>query len=148
MAKKTTGQYDRIFKENAEEIYASLIKALLKIDASQVENLAQSDIQKTIERKADFLKKIVPTDGSPPYILHIEIQSDNDDAMLSRMILYKSLIFDRYGLDSKQFVIYLGTRELTMKSEILLTNCIYSYQIIEIKRYDYEMFLQASTLKK
>jgi len=151
MAKKnktlptTTGQYDKIFKENAEEIYHSLIKSLLYIDTTQVEDLPQSDLQHTIERKADFLKKILPQNGEAGYALHIEIQSDNDKNMHKRMVLYDALIYNKYELDTEQFVIYIGKLPLSMQSLIKRRKSDFSYQIIDIKRYDYNMFLHAST---
>jgi predicted transposase/invertase (TIGR01784 family) len=141
----TTGQYDRIFKENAEEIYASLIKALLKIDTSTTVPLSDSDLQHTIERKADFLRKVMPTHNLSAYALHIEIQSDNHPAMHKRMLLYHTLIFQTYNLDSEQFVIYIGNELLDMPTQILHKKMAFSYTIIDIRRYDYEEFLQAST---
>ena len=152
MAKKTgkkqattTGQYDRLFKENAEEIYVSLIKALLHIDTRNAQDLPQSDLQRTIERKADFLKKMWATEDLPAYALHIEIQSDNDKAMHKRILLYHALIFDTYDLDSLHYVIYIGDEPLNMPTEIRHMRQSLTYEIIDIKRYDYEDFLQAST---
>jgi len=151
MAKKakaqptTTGQYDKIFKENIEEIYNSLIKTLLLIDTSTAENVEQRDLQKTIERKADFLKKILPQDGSFPYILHIEIQSENDEAMLLRMDFYDALIAQKYQIDCEQFVIYIGNEPLQMPDSFQRKRKSFSYQIIDIRRYDYEHFLKASS---
>ncbi len=146
MAKKTTtGQYDRVFKENAEEIYASLIKALLHIEPDAVQDLPQSDLQRTIERKADFLKKVFGTNGSEDYALHIEIQSTNDKTMHKRMLLYHALIYDTYNLDSQHFIIYVGNEDLAMPAHISHKNLQFSYEIIDIRRYDYEVFLRAIT---
>ena len=141
----TTGQYDKIFKENASEIYATLIKAVLHIDTSHAQNLPLSDLQNTIERKADFLKKITPPNNAPAYALHIEIQSDNDEEMHKRMLLYYALILKTYAMNTTQFVIYIGNDNLSMTANIAHPKLQYGYEIIDIKRYDYEEFLQANT---
>jgi len=143
--KTTTGQYDKIFKENAEEIYASLIKHFVKVNTSTATNLPLTDLQQTIERKADFLKKITPTGNTPAYALHIEIQSENDDEMAKRMLLYDALIGRKYDLQTEQFVIYIGYQPLTMQNTLQRKNYAFSYHIIDIRRYDYETFLQAQT---
>ncbi len=151
MAKKikktptTTGQYDKVFKENAEEIYESLIKSLFAIDTSKAENIEQSDLQYTIERKADFLKKILPTDNTPAYALHIEIQSDNDTEMNWRMLVYRSLVGKKYNLRTAQFVVYIGNDALAMASHITEEKLEFLYEIIDIRRYGYEEFLHASS---
>jgi hypothetical protein len=148
MAKKNnpnaTGQYDKVFKENAEEIYEALVKSLLRIDTSQAQDLPQSDLQHTIERKADFLKKIIRENGRE-YALHIEIQADNHKKMDSRMLVYHALIYQIYGLDSQQFVIYIGNERLDMNDTIQHENMSFQYQIIDIRRYNSESFLQANT---
>jgi predicted transposase/invertase (TIGR01784 family) len=150
MAKKkdtatTTGQYDKIFKENAESIYKSLIYALLRLDTSKGEDLLEKDLQYTLERKADFLKKIIPSDGLPPYVLHIEIQSENDAEMYARMLLYYALIYKKYKIETVQFVLYIGNEPLDMIDSMTHKSLGFSYKIIDIRRYDYEHFLQAST---
>jgi hypothetical protein len=153
MAKKnkkdltTTGQYDKIFKENSDEIHLAIINRFFQssIGKAQTEDVPQSDLQYTIERKADFLKKILPHDDSPPYCLHIEIQASNDLNMIWRMCIYRSLISQKYQFRSVQFVIYIGNEPLTMKSMVSEEKLVFSYEIIDIRRYNYEEFLNANT---
>lgn len=152
MAKKkdtatTTGQYDKVFKENSDEIHLAIINRFFQssIGKAQTEEVPQSDLQYTIERKADFVKKILPIDGSVPYCLHIEIQSSNDLNMLWRMCIYRCLISQKYQIRCVQFVIYIGNEPLTMKSTVSEENLAFSYEIIDIRRYDYEDFLNANT---
>lgn len=152
MAKKknkvaTTGQYDKVFKENADEIHLAIINRLFQnsIGKVQTEDVPQSDLQYTIERKADFLKKIVPFDGSPPYCLHIEIQSDNDDKMEWRMYIYRGLVSHKYQLGVAQFVVYIGNESLNMKAKIAEEKLHFAYEIVDIRSYNYEEFLNTNT---
>jgi hypothetical protein len=152
MAKKknittTTGQYDKVFKENADEIHVAIINRLfqMKIGKAQTENIPQSDLHYTIERKADFLKKILPTDGSSAYCLHIEIKSTNDEKMEWRMHIYRGLISHKYQMHTVQFVVYIGNDPLTMQSVISEEKLEFSYEIIDIRRYNYEEFLNTNT---
>lgn len=65
--------YDKIFKENIEEIIVPLAEKLLNVRLEKLEKITQ-DLQHTIERKPDFFKKVVHKDSSKDYILHIEFQ--------------------------------------------------------------------------
>jgi predicted transposase YdaD len=65
--------------------------------------------------------------------------------MHKRMLLYHALIFEVHNLDSEQFVIYIGNDTLDMPARIAHKNLDFAYTIIDIRRYNYEEFLQAST---
>ena len=69
--KKQANQYDKIFKENIEAVIPSLMQNVLSINADLIEDLP-NDIQHTIERKPDVLKKITDQDGSV-FILHLSL---------------------------------------------------------------------------
>ena len=77
-------EYDKIFKENIEELLPYLAHRLLNIDAATFEELPD-DLQITVERKPDFLKRIKPADALPTYLLHIEFQYETDAEMPYRM---------------------------------------------------------------
>ncbi len=64
--------YDKILKENIEALIIPLADKLLGLSLGKLEELPD-DIQATLERKPDFLKRVTEGDGSP-YILHIEFQ--------------------------------------------------------------------------
>ncbi len=78
-------EYDIIFKENLEILIPFLAKMLLGIEASRWETLS-TEIPLTLERRPDFLKKVYPADGSPPYLLHLEFQTRIDAEMPYRML--------------------------------------------------------------
>jgi len=54
--KKDSQQYDKIFKENIEELIIPFAEKLLNINPASLVKLT-GDLQITVERKTDFLKK-------------------------------------------------------------------------------------------
>ncbi len=74
--------YDKIFKENIEELILPLAKKVLSLNLENLEEL-KDDLQTTIERKPDFLKKVVSNDKKQSdYILHIEFQTVDEPKMV------------------------------------------------------------------
>lgn len=69
---KQTQQYDKIFKENFEEVIYSLTRVVLGIDHTKLEEIPD-DTQYTIEKKPDFLKKVRGKEPKDDYILQIEV---------------------------------------------------------------------------
>ena len=99
--------YDKIFKENIESIYLTLSQRVLKYKPLVLDDM-MLDLQRTIERKPDFLKKVQNPLTGDIYLLHIEIQSSDEPEMLYRMYEYRALIFRKIKLNIKQIVIYVG----------------------------------------
>lgn len=74
--------YDKILKENLEEIFIPLTEKLLGISLENAQELPDA-IQITLEREPDLLKKI-----DDKYILQVEFQTADDPMMLDRMFVY------------------------------------------------------------
>ncbi len=75
------GKYDKILKENLEEIFLPLAKKILRLKFDKAEEIPD-DIQYTKELKTDFLKRIMLEDSAQNYILHIEFQTKDDNLTL------------------------------------------------------------------
>jgi hypothetical protein len=103
--------YDKILKENMEAIVAPLVSILLGIQPEKFEEIPD-ELQKTIERKPDFLKKVVHS-AQPKnnYILHIEFQTRNHSKMLYRMLEYYALLRSKYKIPVLQCVFFLGNEK-------------------------------------
>lgn len=110
------GSYDKVIKENIEAILLALSKKLLGLAIKDPVNLTEK-LQTTIEREVDFLKKVTLEDGSAT-ILHLEFQTNDDPKMVYRMAEYKALLQRKFEIPVKQFVIYLGTNEPKMRTEL------------------------------
>ncbi len=73
--------YDKIFKENIEQMALPLAEKLLGIRPEKLVDITV-DLQQTIERKPDFIKKVVHKDSKKDYILHIEFQVKDEPKMV------------------------------------------------------------------
>jgi len=137
--------YDKIFKENIEGIIIPLIHKVLNITLNP-ENLEEirDDFQRTIERKPDFLKKVLHPNPSDNYILHIEFQVDDKDNMIQRMLEYYALCFKKYELPLDQYVFYIGEDQAKMRSELSHKNMNFRFTLLNFHDIDYHIFTDSS----
>ena len=110
------GDFDRIIKENVEALLLPLAKQLLGITINNPVDLPEK-LQTTVEREPDFLKRVSADDGTE-FILHLEFQTHDEPKMVYRMAEYKALLQRKFELPVKQFVVYLGTRQPKMRTEL------------------------------
>ena len=135
--------YDRIFKENLEALIVPMTEKLLGLRFPKLEEIPD-DLQHTLERKPDFLKKVQHGHSIKDYILHIEIQSQNDSSMAKRMLLYNALLYQIYELPVRQFVFYMGTAAPTMSTHIAYERITFSYEIVNLTDFDYTTFINST----
>ena len=64
-----------------------MASSLLNLDLVEVE-LLETSRQRVEQRHADLVARVTETGGNK-YILHIEVQNDNDPSMNARMLRYK-----------------------------------------------------------
>ena len=139
---RQTNLYDKILKENMEAILPGLAKKFLDIRARQMEDLP-NEIQHTIERKPDLLKKVIDINGEN-FILHIEFQTTDDEEMPYRMLEYFAMLSRRYRLPIRQYVIYLGKgAPRKMMNPVFPEQLPIKYQLIIPSSIDYRLLLQA-----
>lgn len=135
-------QYDKIFKENIEEIVMPLAERLLHLALPLLEEVPD-DIQSTKERRPDFLKIVRHDDPQEDFILHIEFQSTNDADMLGRMLEYRAMLRRKFGLQVTQALFYIGDDKMTMTNNLSEVDLIYSYKIISLTNIDYHTFIKS-----
>lgn len=135
--------YDKILKENLEEILTPLAEKLLKISLSDAKELPDA-IQITLEREPDLLKLI-----EDKYILQIEFQTADEPRMVDRMYLYHAFLWSKYHLPIKQYVIYIGEKiSLQMTDNLYFDNASFQYQLINIQQFDFEIFLNSDKIEE
>ena len=134
-------EYDKIIKENIEAVILPLADKLFHIHPKHIEELPD-DLQVTIERKPDFLKKIINQDGQE-FILHIEFQSTNIPDMIYRMHEYRAMLSRRYKILVKQFVLYLGQKKPNMQTELTELNLSFKFHLENIQDYDYRSLVKS-----
>ena len=68
------------------------------------------------------------------YLLHIEIQNDNDRTMPLRMLRYYTDIALQWpGEPIRQYVIYIGKAHLTMAGHLHTQGLEYDYRILNMR---------------
>ncbi len=135
--------YDKIFKENIEEIILPLAKKVLNIDPEGLEEIP-NDLQHTIERKPDFLKKVIHKNSKKDYILHIEFQVVDEPEMVYRMLEYYALLLRDYKIELKQYVFYIGKGKAKMPIEINHKKLQFAFEVINMQEIDYHQFVNSS----
>jgi hypothetical protein len=139
--KRQSAQYDKIFKENIEASISSIMQNILGITAVTMEELPD-DIQHTKERKPDVLKKVTDYDGDI-FVLQIEFQVKDEPEMIYRMLEYYGMLERKYKTPVKQFVIFLGSGNPKMPTELERERLKFSYPLICLSALDYHIFLNS-----
>ncbi|MDJ1466491.1 hypothetical protein [Xanthocytophaga flava] len=139
--KKEGNQYDKIFKENLESVTLALIEKVLHIQVASYEKI-NADLQRTLERKPDQLLKVTNKAGKT-FLLQLEFQLVNEKDMVYRMLEYKALLARKYKLDVLQYVIFLSDSKPRMRTQLVLTDLVFSFQLVQFSTIDYELFLSS-----
>ncbi len=136
------GQKDVISKHLIKRLAVDLAVYLLRLDVSYDElELLSSEQQRVEERRADLLAR-VKKQGEPAFILHVEIQNDNDRQMPLRMLrYYTDAAFQYSELPVKQYLIYIGKAPLKMADGMKAEMLEYRYRIIDMHNIDYKQLL-------
>jgi hypothetical protein len=140
MSKKTENKaYDKILKENVGEFFLSLSKKYLGLDIVKSEEL-KDKLQTTLEKEADFLR-IIQTVSGEKFILHLEFQTANEKDMIYRMQEYFAILQKKFQLPVKQFVIYLGQGQVTMRTSLPKEEIFTGFELKNLSQLDYQTVL-------
>ena len=116
---------------------------LLNLSIPALEEIPD-DLHQTIERKPDFLKKVLHPNEADNYILHFEFQTKDDDEMLERMLEYYAMLYRKYRIPVKQYVFFIGEGMSKMKSHLFHNTLSFRYELINTSDVDYHLFLNSS----
>ena len=133
-------EYDKIFKENIDELLPFLAAKLLGIRSDQWEELPD-ELQVTVERKPDFLKKV--TTPEEVFLLQIEFQAKPDPEMPYRMLEYYALLLRKYRLPVRQVVLQIGRPVNVQRARLTTAALRFRYQLINLRDVDYTLFLNS-----
>ncbi|MDJ1505391.1 hypothetical protein [Xanthocytophaga agilis] len=139
--KKEGNLYDKIFKENLESVTLALIEKVLQIQIASYERLPQ-ELQRTVERKPDQLLKITDKQGDT-FLLQLEFQLIDEEEMIYRMLEYIGVLWRKYKLPVKQYVIFLSDQEPRMQTKIEKENLMFSFYLVQFSTISYELFLSS-----
>ncbi|WKN45080.1 hypothetical protein [Tunicatimonas pelagia] len=136
--------YDKILKENIEALILPLADKLLGLSLGRLEEIPD-DIQTTLERRPDFLKRVISSNSHESYILHLEFQVKDKAAMLNRMLLYYAMLKEKYGESIKQYVVFMGRRKPRMSTQLKEGMIDYRFSLVDIHQLDYRKLLDDAT---
>jgi len=122
--------YDKIIKENAEQLFLPLIEDHLKVKIKRFQPF-QEKMQTTIEREMDFFYE-VETVENDTFLLHLEFQTENDKEMIYRAAEYHGMALRRKRLPIRHIVIFLGAGTMTMKTQLKEAEVFTGFEVINV----------------
>jgi hypothetical protein len=140
MAKK-----DIISKQLIQRIAVDLAVYLLNLDIKSEDlELLATEQQRVEDRRADLVAKV--KQAKSEFILHIEIQNNNDATMPLRMLrYYTDICFAHPNFPIHQYLIYIGSQKLTMSVQKCDSGLEYRYTIVDMHNIDYQDLLKQNT---
>jgi hypothetical protein len=138
-------KYDKIIKENFEELLPSLFRIALNLELPRLVDL-KDRFHVTLEREMDNLKKVVHDDPSKDFGLHWEIQAADED-MRARNFFYYGLFYQDQKMPLMQIVVYIGERPANhiLNNQLSMMGVEYNFLVIDLKRIPKDVFLQSDT---
>ncbi|PWK27966.1 putative transposase/invertase (TIGR01784 family) [Arcicella aurantiaca] len=136
--------YDRIFKENIEPMIPFIARKLFGIKEIKQSEDIKDKLQYTLEKEADYLQRIIHPNPEDDYILHVECQVKDDNEMLSRMLLYRGIIYHKFKMPVKQFVFYIGNGVSKMQTFLGQEELTYAFHLRDINHFSYESFIASN----
>lgn len=133
--------YDRIFKENAEQLFLPLIEKELGKKVKRYEILP-TKLPKTFEREVDSLYKVELHNGNVE-LIHVEFQTHDDIEMIFRMGIYHGLVLGKYKLPINHVVIYLGKGKSKMRNVLKQGETFKGFNLISINAISSDELIQS-----
>ena len=133
--------FDRIFKENAYDIFMPLIQRELGIKIKSYEPLP-AELPRTIGRRVDFFCRITTTDNKE-VLLHVEFQTKDDYEMLERVGEYHGIMFRKYRLPIRHVVVFLDAGKSKMRTQLLEEEIYQGFDLINISQLNTEELLSS-----
>jgi len=137
---------DVISKDIIKELLIDISKYFLNLEI-KTDNIKFLDKEFQIieKREADIVANI-----NDEYILHLEIQNNNDSFMLNRMLRYYNEILmstKDLNLPIKQYLIYIGKEKPKFELKLKRDKITYEYNFLDIKTIDCDILLKQDSPK-
>ena len=133
--------YDKIIKENLEEIFRPLIEERLGIKILKSVPL-KDKMQTTIEVEMDSFYDVTPESGEP-FILHLEFESGDNAKMVYRVSEYHGIALKEREREIKHVVIYLGMNPPTMRTTLKPEEVFTGFELLDVHSLDVENLLSS-----
>ena len=133
--------YDKIIKENLEQLFRPLIEERLGVKF--LESVPLKDkMQTTIEVEMDSFYDIVPESGEP-FILHLEFESGDNAKMVYRVSEYHGIALKEREREIKHIVIYLGLEPPQMRTTLKPEEVFTGFDLLNVHDLDTEELLSS-----
>ena len=133
--------YDKIIKENLEEIFRPLIERKLGIKILKSIPL-KDKMQTTIEVEMDSFYDVTPESGEP-FILHLEFESGDNPKMVYRVSEYHGIALKEREREIKHVAIYLGMNPPTMRTMLKPEEVFTGFELLDVRGLDLENLLSS-----
>ncbi|MEY4903485.1 MAG: hypothetical protein RLZZ292_1300 [Bacteroidota bacterium] len=145
MKKNTSKQqgniFDKVVKENLDEVFIPFVINSLGIDISTVVVAILPDkLFTTEEREMDLLLKLTDTKGRV-FLLHVEFQSKPDYEMIWRMIEYHGMITRIYKFPIVHVVVDLDDSKSNITTNLDDQFVFRGFKIIKLHDIDYSRMI-------
>nr|VFK71480.1 MAG: hypothetical protein BECKUNK1418H_GA0071006_106814 [Candidatus Kentron sp. UNK] len=140
------GDKDIVSKEIIGKLAAHLTIYLLDLPIDpDFQEAMGTEHQRIEDRRADLVVKLRDRNGKP-FLLHIEIQNNNDDHMPARMMRYLTDVLLAYpGLPVRQYLIYIGAEKLNMRNGFDGPDFHYRYDLVDMRAVGCEYLIKKDT---
>ncbi len=139
--KQEGNKYDKIIKENIEQVILPLIGKYLGLEIIKTEKL-EAKLQTTIEKETDLLRIITTKDGKRR-ILHLEFQSENEKDMIYRVKEYDGIVQRKHQLPILHFVVFLGQGRMTMRTQLKEDEVFSEFKVLNISELSFDEMIQS-----
>ena len=129
-------KYDKIIKENIEDVFIPLILNRYCPNRKGLERLADQ-FYTTEDRETDLLLKIT-SENDVVSLLHVEFQSKPDYEMLFRMSEYHGMIVRMYQLPVYHLLIELGNEKANIETKLPENLIFKGFEILRMDSIKYE----------
>lgn len=134
---------DIVSKKILKRLAVDIAQILFKLNVSDAE-IIETEYQRIEDRRADLVAKMKGEEAD--FILHIEIQNNNDKTMPARMLRYRSEIIQEYPQEEiLQYLIFIGKGKLNMPDGIEQKGLTYQYPIIDMHDVDCQLMIDQGT---
>jgi hypothetical protein len=135
---KHAQQYDATLKLLLRQ---SATVAIRELTGTSIERWLNIELPKVQNLRVDLLGE--SSDGN---LIHIELQSENDDLMPLRMAEYCLGIYRVYRRFPRQLCVYVGNRRLRMPRQLRGADVRFRFGVVDIRRIDCRKLLSSREL--
>ncbi len=133
--------YDKIMRENLQEIFMPLVEQKLKLKIKKFQALPDKQ-ETTLERETDAFLLIDSEDGKQ-FILHLEFQVVDDHKMIYRMAEHHGIELRKFRLPIKHVVIYLGEKKPTMPTKLKPNEVFRAFSLVDVHKFTPKKWLSS-----